>query len=210
MKSSKNTAKSQGELKPSTPKTKIRRFTKKKSSSPVMEDASMELDEHTSAKDVVQTDNGKNNATKNKTKAVLVNESTKNKRKKSVTKPLLNQNNTISPLKRQKVADEASNVLEELIVTPVKKLSAEKSVKRQKSVCSIRKRKSMANDENVKLGSPKVKKQIPSISKDSEGFNRREKDKKRDIKNSYYKIINTLPQEVKSRIDWSKENLNDM
>lgn len=210
MKSSKNTPKSQNEYKPSTPKTKIRRFTKKKTSSPAAEDVSMELDEHISTKEVVQTDSDKNNVAKSKVKAGLVNESTKNKRKKSVTKPPDRQNNTSSPLKRQKVTDETSNVLEELVATPVKKLSVEKPVKRQKSACSIRKRKSVTNDENAKLDSPKVKKQTSAISKDSEGFNRREKDKKRNIKNSYYKIINTLPQEVKSRIDWSKENLNDM
>jgi hypothetical protein len=96
------------------------------------------------------------------------------------------------------------------VITPVKKQTVARPVKRQRSVSKVARKRLIPNDENLEVASPKVKKMISSIHKEIEGPCRKEKGRKRNIKNSYYKIINNLPQEVRSRIDWSKENLDDM
>jgi RNase adaptor protein for sRNA GlmZ degradation len=86
MKSSKTTTKSQNKLKSSTPGTKIRRFTKKKTSPSVVEDVEMELDVQNSIKEVAQTDIDKNNVSRNELKVVVTKDKSKNKRKKNITK----------------------------------------------------------------------------------------------------------------------------
>jgi hypothetical protein len=113
-------------------------------------------------------------------------------------------------LKRQKVTEDCNNILEELVITPVKKRTVARPVKRQRSASKMTKKRLIQNDENKEVSSPKVKKLTSSNHKQCDSPARKEKCRKRSIKNSYYKIINNLPQEVRSRIDWSKENLDDM
>jgi len=38
----------------------------------------------------------------------------------------------------------------------------------------------------------------------------KEDPKKKEWKNPYYKIINMLPKEIQSKIDWKKKNFEDM
>jgi RNase adaptor protein for sRNA GlmZ degradation len=86
MKSSKTTPKNQNKLKSSTPSTKIRRFTKKKTSPSVVEDLEMEIDVQNPIKKVAQTDIDKKNVSKSELKVVVTKDTCKNKRKKKVTK----------------------------------------------------------------------------------------------------------------------------
>jgi RNase adaptor protein for sRNA GlmZ degradation len=86
MKSSKTTPKNQNKLKSSTPSTKIRRFTKKKTNPSVVEDVEMEIEVQNPIKEVAQTDIDKKNVSRNELKVVVTKEKSKNKRKKNVTK----------------------------------------------------------------------------------------------------------------------------
>lgn len=96
------------------------------------------------------------------------------------------------------------------MITPVKKRTVARPVKRQRSASKVTKKRLIPNDENIEVASPKVKKLTSANHKQCNSPAQKEKGRKRNIKNSYYKIINNLPQEVRSRIDWSKENLDDM
>lgn len=86
MKSSKTTPKNQNKLKSSTPSTKIRRFTKKKTSPSAVEDVEMELEAQNPIKEVTQTDIDKKNVSRNELKVVVTKDKSKNKRKKNVAK----------------------------------------------------------------------------------------------------------------------------
>lgn len=59
---------------------------------------------------------------------------------------------------------------------------------------------------------PKSRRPVPQLpSPRGQGSSQqKEKGKRRGMRNPYRKIINQLPQEIKEKLDWSKENIDDM
>lgn len=59
---------------------------------------------------------------------------------------------------------------------------------------------------------PKSRRPVPQLpSPRGKGSSQqKEKGKRRGMRNPYRKIINQLPQEIKEKLDWSKENIDDM
>lgn len=51
--------------------------------------------------------------------------------------------------------------------------------------------------------------QLPT-SNDQTPSQQKERSKRRGMRNPYRKIINQLPQEIKEKLDWSKENIDEM
>jgi len=75
----------------------------------------------------------------------------------------------------------------------VVKASRKKAVSKQKDKSPL-----IAVDSNISKG------------KESGTGNQKERAKKKFLKNPYYNLIDTLPKEISSKVNWNKNNLDDM
>lgn len=132
------------------------------------------------------------------------------KRKKSTSKKQNNTNKGGSPAKRRKVKEESIEPLGEHYLQSENSKLAEIPVTPKKAPSKLKKSRSVKVKEGCPVDVPQLQKLPSAMSNGGGAESRKSKGKKRNIKNSYYKIIHTLPLEVKSKIDWSKENIDEM
>lgn len=129
------------------------------------------------------------------------------KRKKSSPKGVSAKQSVNSPVKRQKLRD-ASNIIEEKEI-PVKVPLKELKPLKTKRNSNKSQKSDSADCKDVPTASTLQKEHLESSITNVE-LNSPKKGKRRNLKNPYLKIMNQLPQEIKEKLDWSKENLNDI
>lgn len=135
-----------------------------------------------------------------------------NKRKNSARKTR-NKVTIASPEKRQKISESGSSKVAE---NAIKKTKGAKKTASTKKKVKLTKSKSWnsARTRKASMKQMEDKSLIPldeNITKPAKSGSTGMKEKlKRVQKNPYYGIIDTLPKEIQAKIDWKKENLQDM
>lgn len=210
MKNSTPTSKKSETVEQIAPTRKVRRVAKKKSPSVAPADKISEVSVNNSTAMADQALSASPNTPLKPTSTPKKQKGAAPKRKKTAVKKGKNTGKADSPAKRRKVQEGSLQPLGEHLVLPQNSLDVEIPVRAKKQCSKLKKSKSAKVDGEETVEVPQLQKLPSANCKGKRMENRKGKGKKRNMKNAYSNIVNSLPQEIKSKIDWSKENLDEM
>lgn len=122
----------------------------------------------------------------------------------------MNSSSANSPTKRQKISDNANDIVNEKVIPSqaasltLKPLKTKKTSVPSKKVPAKNKKEASTADTIRSSKTGGVSSHVINVSTE------KAKSKRKSSKNPYLKIMNQLPQEIREKLDWGKENLNDI